>query len=484
MAAVDDNDVKNCLEVLTSLKSSLHHAPSSHSKEPDESAPPPKRQSSMSKKSFLKVKIEGDDDDDATRKGESGNTNAEPAIEHHEVVFNTATHAKPKPSTSKSKSKQRPRAKSKPIDIFRNECAIPNLTTILKSESTCSTSAPSSTSFLANKPAFLQDFRDDAAIGLTSTATKTTISNPSLPADSVNGDLSSLSTAAPSSAPQKYMKRRYEWLTPYTYVKDPDAKARIAELEVKLAMETQRRMVIEEEFWSKQNCNNLNAQGFLQFQYQQGQNILGQQQKSPRQMKPRQDYVPLPVRPRRMTDQIQTDTGRIQLSVAEEAGAEAAAAAAVVAAVTGSMADTQGDAGGSGDAGQRKKRQYKRYNKKTISSITDTDAVIQNTLVQKQQQQVIQQVLQSNPGASMGNLSSSVGDTGINDGVNPRGSVPPYPIRQPNLLYDKDGDAIMSTISFCGIINSVNSNNPNNNSVPLMPPSVPSALPQIQPQQQ
>ena len=51
--------------------------------------------------------------------------------------------------------------------------------------------------------------------------------------------------------PRDNRKRRYEWLSPYAYVRDPDTRAKIAELENKLAVEMQKRTAIEEELRTK-----------------------------------------------------------------------------------------------------------------------------------------------------------------------------------------------------------------------------------------
>eukprot|EP00727_Mastigamoeba_balamuthi_P012281 m51a1_g7676 hypothetical protein (734) ;mRNA; f:521244-524609 len=47
--------------------------------------------------------------------------------------------------------------------------------------------------------------------------------------------------------PKDNRKRRYEWLSPYAYVRDPDARAKIAQLEAKLAEEVSKRARMEEQ---------------------------------------------------------------------------------------------------------------------------------------------------------------------------------------------------------------------------------------------
>lgn len=436
----EDNLIEDCLEALASLKSTSHKFPD-YLKGSDESAPPPKRQSSEVKKPpsqdpEIKVtSLTNPNYDDPSR--------AERSLESHEVVFNTTGYTKPK-LTNKPKSKQRPRSKSKPIDIPQSEYAIPSLMTILMSGSACSTSAPSSSSFLGDisllrKTTLPPDFRDDAAASPAKVATKTALVAPTTsanpPSSATNPSSSSTGTH------QRDRKRRYEWLSPYAYVKDPDARARIAELEGRLVEETQRRKVIEEEIRSKQSQNDLLSPAGLQHQPSQQQ---GQQQAFPLQIKPGQEFISLAIWPRRLSDQSPSEAGRIQLPVAAEAAAEAAAAAAVAAAATGTTVKGQNDATGNGDAGQKKKRQYRRYNKKMLNSITDTDSVIQNTFVQKKQQEVIHQILQSKAGANAATA-----------GLIPRVRSPNNPIQQPqqpqqqpsNLMYDKDGDAIMATSS-------------------------------------
>lgn len=451
----EDNLIEDCLEALASLKGSFSSSTSYRSpaypKSSDESAPPPKRQSSEAKKdTFQDTKIivptlTNPNHDDSTRSDRS--------FESHEVVFNTTGYTKPK-LTNKPKSKQRPRSKSKPIDVPQSEYAIPSLMTILMSGSACSTSAPSSSSFLGDisllrKTSLPPDFRDDAAANPTKTATKTALIAPT---SSINPPPSATNPSSSSSSTgthQRDRKRRYEWLSPYAYVKDPDARARIAELEGRLVEETQRRKVIEEEIRSKQSQNDLLSPKSLQNQLpqqqqQQTQGPQSQQQGFPLQIKPGQEFIPLAIWPRRISEQNPSEAGRIQLPVAAEAAAEAAAAAAVAAAATGTTVKAQNDTSGGGDAGQKKKRQYRRYNKKMFNSITDTDSVIQNTFVQKKQQEVIHQILQSKAGV---NAATAGLIPGVKTSTNPIQQQQQQQQPPSNLMYDKDGDAIMAAAS-------------------------------------
>jgi hypothetical protein len=138
---------------------------------------------------------------------------------------------------------------------------------------------------------------------------------------------------------KKDRKRRYEWVSPYAYVRDPEARAKIAQLEARLAEQIQRRAVIEGEARSKQ--------------------VVAEIPETPTSSNA---VTTIPTAPSARA----FPQGQSPATAAAAAAAVAAAAAAAVtaAAAASSTAVVVDPVSGEDILVNRKKRHYRRYSKK------------------------------------------------------------------------------------------------------------------------